>query len=205
MFVDPVLPELSVATAVMVLAPGARLESVFDHVPDPRVAAPPFTDTLTSPPESKNVPETTGEPLTVAPLECDVMAMAGDVLSVTRLVYERMFDPIPVFPAASAKALVPTETVTMPVDVDGVTVNAYPVALVATNPVAVAFVSDRSFTVNPVTDSVVVARKEVAQVMVVVSGEESVIPGCRVSSFPVIVMPEAIAVVAMLPEYTAPL
>ncbi len=143
--VEPVFPNRSVATTLMIFTPPVRLLITFDQVPVQRVAAAPFTKTLAMPPVSVVVPENTGEPLTRAPLECDVIATTGAMVSaVAPIVYESVFDALFVFQAASENVPLPTETVTVPVDAVGVIVNEYPVPLRAVNPLAVALVVDIS-------------------------------------------------------------
>ncbi len=79
--VEPVFPDRSVATTLIVLTPPTRLVKAFDQVPVQRVAVAPFTKTLAMPPVSVAVPENTGEPLTRAPLECDVIVTIGAIVS----------------------------------------------------------------------------------------------------------------------------
>lgn len=81
--VDPVFPARSVARAVIVLSPPVRLVTVFNQVAHEIVAAAPFTRTLATPQESVTAPENTIEPLTVAPLACDVIVMIGAIVSPT--------------------------------------------------------------------------------------------------------------------------
>ncbi len=67
--VDHVFPAASVAITMSVLGPGARPMSVLENVPDQNVAGLPFTVTLVILLSvSVTVPDSTGEPVTVAPL-----------------------------------------------------------------------------------------------------------------------------------------
>lgn len=129
MEVDPVFPEVSVAIAVTVFAPEARSKRTFDQVPDPRVAAPPLTVTLATPPESDTVPEMVGFPLIVALLRGDTIEIIGSVVSALPIENDKTFDTVFEFPARSENVPLPTEAVTVPVDIVGVSVNAYPVEL----------------------------------------------------------------------------
>ncbi len=67
--VDHVFPAASVAMTTSVFGPGARLVSVFENVPDQNIAGDPFTVILVILLSvSVTVPDSTGEPVTVAPL-----------------------------------------------------------------------------------------------------------------------------------------
>ena len=67
--VDHVFPAASVAMTTIVLGPGARPVSVLENVPDQNVAGLPSTVTLVILLSvSVTVPDSTGEPVTVAPL-----------------------------------------------------------------------------------------------------------------------------------------
>jgi hypothetical protein len=128
--VDPVLPEASVATTVIVLLHPVRPETTFDQVHVPRVAADPFTMTLLIDPESDTVPVSVGEAVSVAPLECDVIVTNGEVVSAMLTLNESVLDITLGFQAISSSTPVHIETSTVPVDTVGVIVNVYPVELV---------------------------------------------------------------------------
>jgi ABC-type iron transport system FetAB permease component len=73
---------LSVATAVIVFDPHASESPVYDHVPDPKVAALPFTVTLWMSLASEAVPLTLAVLLAVDELSAgEVIAIAGAVVS----------------------------------------------------------------------------------------------------------------------------
>ncbi len=99
--VDPVFPERSVATILIVLSPHERETFILYQLPVQRVARAQFTVTLATHPESETVPKSVGVPVTRALLRCDVIAIIGLVVSgfaVTMIVRDTMVDA---FPAAS--------------------------------------------------------------------------------------------------------
>ena len=64
--VDPVFPARSVAMISIVLSPPVRSYTGLDQLPDPRVAASPFTRTLATHPVSVTVPVRVGTPVTMS-------------------------------------------------------------------------------------------------------------------------------------------
>ncbi len=98
---------------------------VLDHVPDPSDAKNPFTDTLvTDDPELDTLPESVGNPLTVAPLAWEMMVTDGGVVTPddpSDSILEALFG----FQAISENIPVHTDTVDIPVEVDGVRMNEY--------------------------------------------------------------------------------
>ncbi len=126
----PVFPAVSVAITVIVLDHPVRPETTFDHVHVPSVAAEPFTVTLATHPVSVTVPEIVGEPVTVAPLACEVIATNGATVSLVLTLNESTLELLFGFQARSDDIPVHTETSIVPVDTFGVIVTVYPVALV---------------------------------------------------------------------------
>lgn len=125
---DPVFPVKSVAMAVIVFVHPTRFEMTFDQVHQLSVALEPFTIILVTQILSDIVPEIVGEPVTVAPLACDVIAMTGAMVSAVLNV--RIFDALFPFPARSREILAHTETSTVPVEIVGVREKVYHVELV---------------------------------------------------------------------------
>jgi hypothetical protein len=123
---EPVFPAKSVATTLIVFEPSTRLKSVFDQVPDQKVAGKPSTRTLDTQPVSVTAPVSVGKPLTIWLPVCDVIVTIGGVVSVLATVKDSVFELSKLgFPAKSA--IVPDQIMTdiAPVELEGVTVNVY--------------------------------------------------------------------------------
>jgi hypothetical protein len=185
-----------------VLSPPVRSYTGLDQVPDPRVAASPFTRTLATPPVSVTVPVRVGAPVMISLLTCDVIVTIGATISPLLLatVNESVFDAVFGLPAVSENTPVHTDTVSVPVDTDGVTVTVYQVALLATNPLVIQFVIEISASVRSDVDSEVEISTEIAPVRVPVAVEESITLGEVTSRTPVSVIPDATTWLWIPPE-----
>lgn len=136
--------------AVTVFRPPVRSYMTFDQVPDPIVAAKPFTKTLATHPVSDTVPDTVGNPLTVELFNGELMAITGGVVSPVPVVQVPIVQvpvvPVPVLPlsfivkertldaefrfhARSEKTPVPVTIVIVPEETLGIAVKTNPVEL----------------------------------------------------------------------------